>query len=152
MNILRGTALLCLIILAVPAWGSGVYRWIDEGGRVHFGDAPPAERKAEDVELKYSEMGSTPVAPGMFDAGQPVVMYSAVWCGVCRRAKAFLQSRGVPFSEYDIETSRKGREDYRRLRGAGVPIILVGKERMNGFNSTTLAAWLERAGHLHDTP
>ena len=152
MNILRSTALLWLIILAVPAWGSGVYRWIDEGGRVHFGDAPPAERQAEGVDLKYNEMGSTPVAPGMFDTRRAVVMYSATWCGVCSKAKAFLKSRDVPFSEYDVETSRKGREDYQRLRGTGVPIILVGEERMNGFDAATLTGWLEQAGHLRAAP
>lgn len=141
-----------LVSLAIPAWGSGVYRWVDAEGRVHFGDSPPAEQKAEDIELKYNEMGSMPVPAAMFDAGQPVVMYSATWCGVCRKAKAFLQSRAVPFTEYDIETSRKGREDFRRMRGTGVPIILVGKERMNGFSAATLTAWLEQAGHLRPTP
>ena len=141
-----------LFSLALPAAGAGVYRWTDEQGRVHFGDAPPPERQAEGVELRYNQMGSTPVPEGMLDRRAAVVMYSAAWCGVCRRAKSFLQSRGVAFSEYDIETSRKGREDYRRLRGTGVPIIMVGEQRMNGFDAATLTGWLEQAGHLRSTP
>lgn len=153
MNLLRNIALLLLLlILAVPAWGSGVYRWTDAAGNVHFGDAPPPERKAAGVELRYNQMGSTPVPGDMFGKREPVVMYSATWCGVCRQAKSFLQSRGVAFSEYDIETTRKGREDYRRLRGTGVPIILVGEQRMNGFHAATLTGWLEQAGHLRATP
>jgi glutaredoxin len=149
---LHRPVLLLLLFLALPAWGAGVYRWTDADGKVHFGDEPPAQRKAESVELKYNQVGSTPVPPGTFDSGQRVMVYSAVWCGVCTRAKAFLKSRAVPFTEYDIETSRKGREDYRRLQGTGVPIILVGDERMNGFSATRLTGMLEQAGHLRATP
>lgn len=112
MNLSRVISLLLLFILAFHAWGAGVYRWTDAQGNVHFGDAPPPERKAE----------------------------------------SYLQSRGVVFSEYDIETSRKGQADYRRLRGTGVPIILVGEQRMDGFNAATLTGWLEQAGHLRSAP
>jgi glutaredoxin len=152
MNAVRAALVLLLTFFIVPLWAGGVYRWTDAAGRVHFGDAPPVERQAEGVELRYNEMGSTPVPPGMFDSSRAVAMYSATWCGVCRKAKAFLQSRDVPFSEYDVETSRKGRVDYQRLRGTGVPIILVGEERMNGFDAATLTGWLEQAGHLPSTP
>lgn len=152
MHRVPGVTILLLILLAAPVWGSGIYRWTDADGRVHFGDAPPDRSKADGVELQYNDMGAAPVASDAFDTRQPVVMYSAAWCGVCSKAKAFLQSRAVPFREYDIETSRKGREDYRRLQGTGVPIILVGAERMNGFNAAKLTGWLELAGHLHSAP
>lgn len=151
MNLYR-IALLLSLFLAAPAWSAGVYRWTDADGNVHFGDEPPAQRKAETVELKYNEMGSTPVPPGTFDKRSQVIMYSAAWCGVCAKAKAFLKSRSVSFAEYDIETSRKGRDDYRRLQGTGVPIIMVGDERMNGFSAPRLTAMLEQAGHLRTTP
>jgi hypothetical protein len=36
--------------------------------------------------------------------------------------------------EYDVETSEKGRSGYKKLNGKGVPIILVGNKRMNGFS------------------
>lgn len=141
-----------LLLLAGTATGAGIYRWTDAAGRVHFGDAPPDVQQAEGVALRYNEVGSTPVPEGAFTSRPAVVMYSAAWCGVCRKAKSFLQARSVPFREYDIETTRKGREDYRRLQGTGVPIILVGEERMNGFNAATLTGWLEQAGHLQATP
>jgi len=31
-------------------------------------------------------------------------MYSATWCGDCRRAKLFLRERNVPFREVDVDT------------------------------------------------
>jgi len=35
---------------------------------------------------------------------------------------------------YDIETSKKGKRDFIKLKARGVPVILVGKKRMNGFD------------------
>lgn len=32
-----------------------------------------------------------------------IVMYGADWCGDCRRSKAFLERRGVPFTYVDLE-------------------------------------------------
>ena len=32
-----------------------------------------------------------------------IVMYGADWCGDCRRSKAFLETRRVPFTYIDLE-------------------------------------------------
>ena len=32
-----------------------------------------------------------------------IMMYGADWCGDCRRSKAFLERRGVPFTYVDLE-------------------------------------------------
>lgn len=39
--------------------------------------------------------------------------------------------------EYDVEKSSKGKRDFKRLGGTGVPIILVGQKRLNGFSWET---------------
>ncbi|MBS1189755.1 MAG: Glutaredoxin [Rhodocyclaceae bacterium] len=31
-------------------------------------------------------------------------LYSASWCGYCRKAKAYLGERGIPYQEIDIDT------------------------------------------------
>ncbi len=61
-------------------------------------------------------------------------MYSTAWCATCKRAKRYFEKNGIPYVEYDIETSAEGRSDYMRLGGRGVPIILVGDRRLNGFS------------------
>ena len=45
-----------------------------------------------------------------------------------------MRKNGIVFTEYDIEKSTKGRRDFESMKGRGVPIILVGDMRMNGFN------------------
>ena len=72
--------------------------------------------------------------------GDRVVMYSAIWCVICKNARRYFKNNGIAFSEYDIETSSKGRRDYKRLRGRGVPIIMIGKKRMNGFDPKSFKA------------
>jgi glutaredoxin len=61
-------------------------------------------------------------------------MYSASWCGVCDRARRYFRAHAIAFREYDVETTAKGRLDYRRLRATGVPVILVGEKRLDGFS------------------
>ena len=65
-----------------------------------------------------------------------VVFYSASWCGYCKQARSFMRSRQVAFVEYDIETSPQGYADYRALNGTGVPILLVGDQRLNGWEAS----------------
>ena len=65
-----------------------------------------------------------------------MVMYSASWCGVCKRAKAYFDDQGIVYDELDVEKDAQGKQDYARLGSRGVPIILVGGRRMDGFNIT----------------
>ena len=142
--------LACFSLISVSAH-SQVFKWTDAQGRVHYGDKPPPNRSAEDISDKItinSFTGTEVTTNDFFDAVEEaraekarnkpkrVVMYSAVWCGVCKKAKRYFQQNRIPFKEYDVETSEKGKKDYARMKGRGVPIILVGKTRMNGFSAT----------------
>jgi len=63
-----------------------------------------------------------------------VILYSSRGCHFCRQAKAYFKAKQIRFMEYDVETHTKGRKDFKRLRGRGVPIVLIGRERLDGFN------------------
>jgi glutaredoxin len=69
-----------------------------------------------------------------------------VWCGYCKRAKAHLAARGVPYDEVDVEATQRGQNEFTQLGGRGVPIILVGSQRMDGFDANGLDAMLAAAG------
>jgi len=119
-----------------------VYRWTDDAGRIHFGDKPPADAATEKMDIRINTYESPQIVyqpserPKAKAAGRKsVVMYSASWCGVCKRAGDYFKAKNIPFQEYDVETSAKGRADFKRLGGRGVPVILVGNARMNGFSA-----------------
>ncbi|NIR30986.1 MAG: DUF4124 domain-containing protein [Gammaproteobacteria bacterium] len=51
MSCRRAAALIVLVAFGPAAAGDEVYRWIDDTGRVHYGDRPPTEEAAPvDVE------------------------------------------------------------------------------------------------------
>jgi len=155
---------LCLSIIALlglPALSGGsliaseIYKWIDEQGRVQFSDKAPEKSLAVEAEtitikpiansiespdvsvsdfLQNAQLSRDQARKDKASRDRPVVMYSTVWCGVCKRARQYFLANNIPFSEYDIEKTERGRKDYARLNGNGIPIILVGNKRMNGFS------------------
>ena len=113
---------------------SEIYRWVDEQGKVHFSDKPSVTQPSESVKLRINTYESVTYATSDIDTGKKVVMYSTSWCGFCKKARKYFKENGIKFTEYDIEKSAKGRQEYHRLGATGVPVILVGKRRMNGFS------------------
>lgn len=135
----------CLLISSFSA-KSEIYKWKDGNGRTHFSDRPPENHKAVEVKLKINSYTNTNFVSTPFsfskqlDNNKQVMMYSTAWCPTCRKAKAYFNERGIDFEEYDVETSEKGKRDFKELNGKGVPIILVGEKRLNGFSKSAFNA------------
>ncbi len=138
-------ALTLSALLASPAGFAQLYKWVDDQGKVHYGDSPPDSAALQQIRGNVTSFTSTTVEPFEIDEkllttrtkSKSVVMYSTSWCGYCRQAARYFRKHRISFKEYDIEKSEKGLRDYKKLNGRGVPIILVGKRRMNGFNAKT---------------
>lgn len=133
------TILLLMFVLVVPVAQAEVYRWVDDDGTVHFSDTPrePGQTQRIDVgeintakSVDVESIGTDEVSAGATE----VVLYSASWCGNCDRARAWFQQNDVPFVEYDVEDSRKGRGDFAAMGGKAVPVIVVGDRKMVGFS------------------
>jgi glutaredoxin len=142
------TAILLLLpLLAFAPAGAEIYRWTDAHGKTHYTDHKPAEDAAQSVEsfegdAKVSFIDGGPVG----DAKTEVRMFTTAWCSVCKRAKAYFKQRGTPFRELDIEASPSAKLEFERLGGHGVPVILVGKQRMDGFDARRMENLLAEAG------
>jgi len=134
---MRPFFLLCISLLIISQNSYGeIYKWIDRNGNIQFTDKkPPEGMTAEQLKLKINSISNAhiPVAVSTVQ----VIIYSARWCPVCKRARRYFKQQGIAYKEYDIENSAKGRADYKRMRGRGVPIILVNKQRINGFSRTS---------------
>jgi len=112
-----------------------IYKWIDKYGNTQFTDNPPTDKKVEEVEVKINTYSAVTIKPLAERLGKKdkVVMYTATWCGICKQAKKHFIKNNIPYIAYDVEYSRIGKMDFKLLRGRSVPIIIVGKQRMNGF-------------------
>ena len=138
-------ATLLLGLLIINPGQAQLYKWIDDQGKVHYGDSPPENAKLKRIRGNISSFTSVEIEPFELDekllttraSAKTVVMYSTSWCGYCRQAAMHFKKNKIPFREYDVEKSARGKSDYKKLKGRGVPIILIGKRRMNGFNAET---------------
>lgn len=63
-----------------------------------------------------------------------VVLYSSSRCAKCREAKQYLTAQGIAFVEFDVQKSRRGAKEFARLNGRAVPILLIGGDRLDGFD------------------
>jgi glutaredoxin len=143
-------ALLVALIAAPPAVAD-VYKWTDAQGRVHYSDSAPPDTKAQQVRLKINSIQGPAVVStwgsgSAAKAKDKVRIYTAVWCGYCKKAKAHLAAKRVPYDEVDVEASEGSRTEFARIGGRGVPVILVGSQRMDGFSPDKLDAMLAAAG------
>jgi glutaredoxin len=85
--------------------------------------------------LDQRARGAVPAAPG---GAKRVVMYTTATCPACVAAKSYMARKGIPFEEHDVNRSPEARAEFQRLGGRGVPLILVGSEKMEGFSPQRL--------------
>lgn len=137
--------LLILLLFSFPA-SAEIYRWVDENGQTHFSTELPVQQKGEEVDVKvysYTSVSTEPAKPSTSlpvkkaVANKEVVMFATSWCGYCRKARNYFAKKNIDYTEYDIEKSRAARKAYDSMGARGVPVILVGKNRMNGFSEAS---------------
>lgn len=128
-----------LILLASASLQAEIYKWTDKNGKVRFGDRPPKTQQVETIKTKVNSMAE----PGdHYSQGESsttakrktVVMYSTSWCGYCRKARQYFKQNNIPFKEYDIEKNKSAKKRYDALGGRGIPLIVVGKKKVQGFS------------------
>lgn len=84
---------------------------------------------------KNRQTSRTTVAPANRSSPK-VELYTTSWCPYCQSAREFFRSRGIPFTEYDIEkdksaAARKNRLDKRR----GVPFAMINGQGIHGWSA-----------------
>jgi glutaredoxin len=123
-----------------------IYKWKDEQGKIHFSDQPSVTNEVDEVTVRVNTYTSPEVIDGDSQpvASDRVVMYSTSWCPTCKKAKRYFRKNNIPFVENDIEKSAIAKREFDRLGGGGVPVILVGKRRMNGFSAATFESIYRR--------
>src|SRR5512147_831936 len=96
------------------------------------------------AQLRPSTQDRAPAQAQATDA-PPVVMYATAWCPYCAKARAYFKRTGTAYTEHDIEKSADAHAQFERLGGRGVPLILVGDEKMAGFSELAFESLLVRA-------
>lgn len=71
-----------------------------------------------------------------------ITLYTARNCPHCKRAKQYFQHKGLRFQEIDVEQNARAQKAFARFGARGVPVILVGDIRIDGFDRQRLDALL----------
>jgi glutaredoxin 3 len=71
------------------------------------------------------------------NATAKVVMYATSWCPYCARARRLFESKGVAFTEIDIDVAEGARAEMQQRSGrTSVPQIFVGDKHVGGYDDT----------------
>ena len=162
MQAVRAAALL-LLCAALPA-AAGIYKIVGADGKVSYSDNPSADARAAKVtEVRmqsYSgpaQIGAAaakpdwaavlkrPIASSGPSASGSLVMFSTPTCGYCKKARQYMNAKGIAYNEIDITQDARGRDEYSRLGGHGVPFFVAGDKTLTGFNEERLESLLGRA-------
>ena len=142
------------LIATTPAWA--IYKIVGPDGSVTFSDVPPSNTQGKAVQSL-----SGPAAPAPNDFGgfptalreaarkYPVTLYTAAQCDACDAARAFLQQRGIPFTEKTI-TTQADIKAFKALSGGSdsLPLVSIGSTKLSpGFSSSNWDMALDAAGY-----
>lgn len=92
-----------------------------------------------------------PPAGGAPVTGGKVILYATSWCGACRSARQYLQAKGIPYVEKDIEKDEQAAAELLQkakaagISASGVPVLDVGGTLVQGFDAARIEALLARA-------
>lgn len=147
-----------MLILAL-GWCTGLaqaqttYRWVDQAGKVHYGDRVPPPQTAREVQEKRfaAPAADKPLSHAMRQARKnfPVTLYVGTECPPCQEGRDYLNKRGIPFSEKSVAGNEEI-DALRKLLGGGevmVPVLQVGEKTSKGFLEPGWAGLLDAAGY-----
>lgn len=156
---MKAGSILMAIWLAAASLSAGaaqLYQWKDAQGRTVYSDQPPPPsiKNAQQKAFKGNviEIGESYDAKTAREK-HPVTLYASA-CGIpCDQARQLLTQRGVPFSGKDPQASPEAQAELKKLTGRlSVPVLVVGSERIDGFEAGQWQAALDRAGYPKSAP
>jgi glutaredoxin len=146
------------------------YQWVDDHGVVHLSDSPAPQGTKALVKIEShanfkpkpsSNLSSAQNTPNSESVNAPtaaaeertktqnitVELYTTSWCPYCNDARIFFRSRGISFSEYDIEKDEGAARRKNDLDGGrGVPFAVICDQKIRGFSTIAYERALASCG------
>jgi len=103
--------------------------------------------------------GNVPASMPVFGPAAPsVTVYSATWCGWCKKTKEWLDERRVSYRTIEVDTlppeqARTAQEEMKKLVGAvAFPVVVIGQQAIRGYSPTQMASLLAPASRTASRP
>jgi glutaredoxin len=139
------------------------YQFVDARGQVRFVESLDDVPESSRAGVGFVKMAvAPPLSPGdahrarvaqvaksggpaASGSGPRVVLYSANWCGACRKAKRYLDAKGVDYEERNIDEPRYAQELVEKTGQRGIPVIEVDGRVLTGFSAARYDELIGRA-------
>ncbi|HWR77790.1 MAG TPA: glutaredoxin family protein, partial [Thiobacillus sp.] len=143
-------------VASAPLAAAQLYQWKDAQGRTVYSDQPPPTsiRNAQQKSFKGNliEVGESYAAKTAREKN-PVTLYTSACGAPCDQARQLLSERGVPFSNKDPQANPEAQAELQKLTGRlSVPVLVVGSDKIDGFETGQWQAMLDRAGYPKAAP
>jgi glutaredoxin len=143
-------------VASAPLAAAQLYQWKDAQGRTVYSDQPPPPsiRNAQQKSFKGNliEVGES-YAVKTAREKHPITLYANDCGAPCDQARQLLSERGVPFSNKDPQASPEAQAELQKLTGrSSVPVLVVGSNKIDGFETGQWQAMLDRAGYPKSAP
>lgn len=116
------------------------YKWEDENGNMHITDYPPPAKSGKKIQVhKYDSAFQSEEEQGRSKVGQKkdpdVILYTKNSCIDCDKAREFLKSKNIPFTEYNMDTNKEAAQKRKTIDGSDdVPFVISDKNQIYGFS------------------
>lgn len=133
------------------------YKWVDEKGETQITDYPPPQDKtAKNIEIHKTESEKpigldsedNPAKPTGLDNEDnsseidtkkkaDVVIYTKNDCMDCDKAREFLKSKKIPFTEYNMDNDKNAAIKRKEIDDADdVPFAIINRNHVFGFSES----------------
>lgn len=143
--------ILGLAVAGCVGAGETLYKFKGPDGRIVYSDRPPPGGRVDkvftptelpvsplpDYVLRYRKELQKSVQARLAtpaSASDTVQLFTAQWCGYCRKARAYLGKKGIPYEEHDIDTPEGAAKFAQAGNTRGIPLLLWRDRRMQGFS------------------
>ncbi len=131
--------------------GGGGHPAAPMGGQIGIGQPGNVQEIIETIRSvstpRFGSLTGDMQAPAGADGS--VVLYRTASCPPSKQAAAYMQSKGIPFVERDVERNAEYNKEYQRLGGRGVPFMVFGRKTPTGYSPAMIDrnyADMQRAG------
>lgn len=149
--------LAAMLLAALGGAQAETYRWVDQAGKLHYGDMPPAEaaqvEKMKIIDSPVNEDADLPYETRRAKENFPVTLFVADNCiEPCQKARDLLNGRGIPFTEKSLKSKEDIDAFKKTYGGEVVPALAVGRNWLNGFLAEQWNSELDAANYPKTPP
>ena len=140
--------LLALILVFTGTVYADFYTWEDESGVSHITDYPPPQNlKNRNFKFYEESVPNTQDERSLKEEIKPVItLYTKNDCPDCDKAREFLKSKKLNFTEYNMDTDPKAAAARKEIDdGDDVPFAVINRSHVYGFSEAVYTRALKQS-------